>query len=87
MACAQQRMDAPSSKADQKAHGPTVMDCRSPPDRILDDSSWITSRNSGLGNDFTWTTGSDPEVRHKRIIDLGGSGEVHEVSLSILFVN
>jgi len=29
--------------------------------------------------DNDWTTGNDPDLSHKRIIDMGAFGEVHEV--------
>lgn len=29
--------------------------------------------------DFAWTTGGQFNVSHKRLIDVGGFGEVHEV--------
>lgn len=30
--------------------------------------------------DFTWTTGNNPVISHRRLIDSGAFGEVHEVS-------
>jgi hypothetical protein len=32
---------------------------------------------------FAWTTGGNAELRHKRRIDTGGSGTVHEVRFSL----
>jgi hypothetical protein len=32
---------------------------------------------------FAWTTGGDKALIHKRLIDAGGSGVVHEVCLLI----
>lgn len=29
--------------------------------------------------DNDWTTGNDPDLSHRRIIDMGAFGEVHEV--------
>ena len=29
--------------------------------------------------DYGWTTGGNSEIRHQRIIDIGGFGEVHQV--------
>jgi hypothetical protein len=34
--------------------------------------------------DFTWTTGADITMEHRRFIDLGYYGEVHEVRLVLL---
>ena len=31
-------------------------------------------------DDFSWTTGEEKSISHRRLIDRGGSGEVHEVS-------
>jgi hypothetical protein len=33
-----------------------------------------------MAKDFTWTTGDDETLSHSRIIDFGGSAEVHEVT-------
>jgi hypothetical protein len=30
-------------------------------------------------SDRSWTTGNDPHLVHSRIIDVGATGEVHEV--------
>lgn len=35
-------------------------------------------------SEFDWTCGGDSRITHRRFIDNGGYGEVHEVSLSIL---
>lgn len=32
-------------------------------------------------HDLAWTTGNDPKVIHKRMIDYGAFGDVHEVFL------
>lgn len=36
---------------------------------------------------YAWTTGNDPAILHRRLIDSGGSGEVHEVSKSLMSLN
>jgi hypothetical protein len=33
-------------------------------------------------DDRAWTTGGDPDVSHRNVIDAGATGEVHEVSES-----
>jgi len=35
-------------------------------------------------DEFGWTTGGDPALRHRQVIDRGASGEVHEVCPSAL---
>jgi hypothetical protein len=32
-------------------------------------------------DEFGWTRGNDPTIFHRRMIDVGGCGEVHEVYL------
>ena len=37
--------------------------------------------SSGIQN-VNWITGNDPAISHVRVIDGGGSGEVHEVYMA-----
>ena len=38
-------------------------------------------------DDFSWTTGDDPAIVHKEVIDKGASGEVHEVRSIPTYIN
>jgi hypothetical protein len=38
------------------------------------------------GQDYEWTKGSDPSILHRRKIDIGAFGEVHEVTPFKVFI-
>jgi len=65
----------------------TPMDFKTPSSRNFSDSSWTSRESPDFRNDFTWTAGSDPNVSHTRLVDLGGSGEVHEVLSALSLSN